>query len=67
MIQTRNRSRPPGSLQERLYTLAEVARKRASEMPAGDARAALLRKAELAERSAAMAAWLSSPGSPLPE
>ncbi|WP_249150935.1 hypothetical protein [Bradyrhizobium japonicum] len=55
----RNRSRPPGSLQERLLATAKLARRRAEEAPEGEERKRLLRKAELTERSAKIEAWLA--------
>ena len=50
------------SLQQRLHGMAEAARRRADQLPPGDERDELLRKVEQAERSAAVEAWISSPG-----
>lgn len=55
----RNRKRPAGSLQECLLAMAELARRRAEEMPEGEERKKLLQKAELTERSAGIETWLA--------
>ncbi|MBR0915396.1 hypothetical protein [Bradyrhizobium japonicum] len=55
----RNRKRPASSLQERLSAMAELARRRAEEIPEGEERKKLLQKAELTERSAEIEAWLA--------
>ncbi len=59
--------RLPGSLRDRLIAMATLARKKADNCPAGSEREALLRKAEQTERSAAIEAWITSPGAPPPE
>jgi len=50
------------TLQERLAREAEQARTRATSMPSGKERDALLRKARQAETASHIDAWLSSPG-----
>lgn len=57
---------PNASLQKRLLDMADAARSRAEELPAGEEREALLRKAEDAEGSAAVGEWLTSPGAKPP-
>lgn len=57
---------PNASLQQRLLDMADAARSRAEELPAGEEREALLRKAEDAERSAAEGEWLTSPSAKPP-
>lgn len=59
--------RPPGTLQERLIAMAKLARRRAEKLPPGTARDTLLRKADMTERTAAMGAWVTSRGAPVPE
>lgn len=59
--------RPPGSLHDRLLAMADLARKKAGACPAGPERDTLLRKAEQTERTAAIEAWITSPGTPPPE
>ncbi len=56
---------PKASLQKRLLDMAEAARRRALELPVGDRREALLRKAEDAERAAALEALVTSAGARL--
>jgi hypothetical protein len=58
----RNPSRPLGSLQQRLLTLARIARRRADEASDEALRMRLLQKAKQSERSAAIKNWLRSPG-----
>ena len=53
---------PQASLQQRLLDMANAARRRALELPDGERRAALLRKAEDAERSAALQVLMTTPG-----
>ena len=53
---------PTPSLQQRLHDMARTARRRADELPPGHERNDLLRKAEQAERSAAIETWIMSPG-----
>lgn len=67
MIIPRNRERPPGSLRDRLLSIAKLAREKAERCPVGPERDRLLAKAEQSERTAAMEAWIASPGAPLPE
>ncbi|MGC2082509.1 MAG: hypothetical protein WA702_04005 [Bradyrhizobium sp.] len=55
------------SLQERLAREAEQARARATSLPSGKERDALLRMARLAETASRIDAWLSSPGLRAPE
>jgi hypothetical protein len=62
-----NQHRPTGSLQDRLLAMAELARRKAATTPAGPNREMLLRKAEQTERTAAMEAWITSPGAAPPE
>jgi hypothetical protein len=50
------------TLQERLAREAELARARATSMPSGKERDALLRKAHQAETASRIDQWLSSPG-----
>ena len=50
------------TLQERLAREAELARARATSMPSGKERDALLQKAHQAETASRIDAWLSSPG-----
>ena len=66
-MSTRNRSKPLGSLEQRLLASAKVARDKAASMPAGATRANLLRRAELAERTAAVARWVTTSQQPMPE
>jgi hypothetical protein len=58
---SRNRIRPPGTLQTRLLAMAGIARRKAKELPEGPQRLQLLQKADLSERTAAIERWLSSP------
>jgi hypothetical protein len=62
----RNRSHPPGSLQQRLLVLASTARSKADTCSDAGERDALLRKAEQVERTAAMEEWIRTRGLPLP-
>jgi hypothetical protein len=55
------------TLQERLAREAEQARARATSMPSGKERDALLRKARQAETASRIDQWLSSPGSRPPK
>jgi hypothetical protein len=64
-IQFRNRTRPPGSLRDRLLAMAKAARQQACSE--GEVREVILRKAEQIERTAAMEEWILSPGEPPPE
>ena len=50
------------TLHERLVREAEIARARATSMPLGKEREALLRKARQAETASRIDEWLSSPG-----
>jgi hypothetical protein len=50
------------TLQERLAREAEQARARATSMPSGQERDALLRRARQAETASRIDQWLSSPG-----
>jgi hypothetical protein len=65
--QHQNRRRPPGSLQQRLVAMANLALRKAADCPDGPERDALLRKAEQVRRSAAIDEWIASPGAPPPE
>ena len=67
MASERNPQRLPVSLRDRLIAMATLARQKADNCPAGSERNALLRKAEQTERSAAIEAWITSPGAPPPE
>lgn len=67
MTNERSWQRPPGSLHDRLIAMARLARQRAANCPAGPERDTLLRKAEQTERTAAIEAWIASPGAPPPE
>jgi hypothetical protein len=67
MVSERHPRRLPGSLHDRLIAIATLARQKADSYPAGNERNALLRKAEQTERSAAIEAWITSPGAPPPE
>lgn len=67
MTYARVPQRPPGSLHDRLIGMAMLARKKAAACPAGPERDMLLRKAEQTERTAAIEAWISSPGAPPPD
>ena len=60
-------TRPPGSLHERLIAMAKLARHKAAACPAGPERDTLLKKAEQTERTAAIEAWIASPGALPPE
>jgi hypothetical protein len=62
MTAVRNRTRPPGSVQERLLAVARIARRKAEPLPESPIRWRLLQKAEESERSAEMERWLTSPG-----
>jgi hypothetical protein len=62
MTAVRDRTRPPGSLQERLLAMARIARRKAEPLPDSPIRWRLLQKAEDSERSAEMERWLTSPG-----
>jgi hypothetical protein len=55
------------SLEERLAAQAAKLKDQASQLPAGAAREALLRKARLAETGALLIDWLTSPGLRAPE
>ena len=50
-----------------LVAMANLALRKAAERPPGPQRDALIRKAEQVQRSAAIEAWISSPGAPPPE
>jgi hypothetical protein len=67
VAQKRNRLRPASSLQQRLRATADLARKRAQALPPGEERDGLVRKADSIERSAALEAWLATPGQEPPE
>jgi hypothetical protein len=69
-MEVRMSTGPQASLQKRLLDMAEAARRRALELPVGERRDALLRKAEDVERSAALETLVTTAGarlSDLPE
>jgi hypothetical protein len=67
VIIRRNRQHPPGSLQDRLFKMASIAREKAKTYPPGPERETLLQKAEQSERCAALDEWIKTAGSPPPK
>jgi hypothetical protein len=63
----RNRTRPTGSLRDRLLAMAKLARQKAEASTDDQVRDLLLRKAAQTERTAAMEEWINSPGAVPPE
>lgn len=63
----RNRTRPAGSLRDRLLAMAKLARQKAEACTDDQARELLLRKAAQTERTAAIEEWINSPGAVPPE
>jgi hypothetical protein len=47
--------------------MANLAMRKAAELPPGPGREALLRKANQVRRSAAINAWINTPGAPPPD
>jgi hypothetical protein len=62
MTAKRNRTRNSVPFDERLQRAAEQARAAAEQLPQGDARDALLKKARQAETAAHLNEWLTSSG-----
>jgi hypothetical protein len=62
MSSTRSRRKNTVSFDERLQKAADEAREAARELPQGQERDALLRKARQAETAAHLNEWLTSPG-----
>jgi hypothetical protein len=58
----RNRSKPPGSIQERLAAFAREMREKASLLPPGLEQDDLLRRARRAETTSHLDEWVNSPG-----
>jgi len=63
----RNRTRPAGSLRDRLLAMANLARQKAEACTDDQIRELLLRKAAQTERTAAIEEWINSPGAAPPE
>jgi hypothetical protein len=63
----RNRTRPAGSLRDRLLAMAKLARQKAEACTDDQVRELLLRKAVHTERTAAIDEWINSPGAAPPE
>jgi hypothetical protein len=63
----RNRTRPAGSLRDRLLAMAKLARQKAEACTDDQVRDLLLSKAAQTERTAAMEEWINSPGAVPPE
>jgi hypothetical protein len=58
----RNRSKPPGSIQDRLIAFAKDLRQRAALLPAGPERDDLIQRARQAETTTHLDEWVNSPG-----
>ena len=58
----RRRFKQTTSLNERLISFANDARKKASELPAGPEKVELLRKARQADSAARLDMWVNPPG-----
>jgi hypothetical protein len=63
----RHRVKQALSLQDRLAAFAEDARKKASDLPAGQERDELLKKAGRADTASHISAWANSPGLQAPK
>jgi hypothetical protein len=63
----RNRTKPPGSLRDRLIAIAKLPRRKAEACSDPQIKELLLRKADQSERAAAIEKWIGSPGAPPPE
>lgn len=63
----RNRRKNSVSFEARLQKAANDARDAAQELPQGEARDALLKRARQAETAVHLTEWLTSPGQPSPK
>jgi hypothetical protein len=63
----RNRTRPAGSLRDRLLAMGKLARQKAESCSDPETKEQLMRKAAHTERTAAMEEWINSPGAVPPE
>lgn len=66
MTARRNRKKNSVPFDERLQRAADEARVAAEQLPQGEARNALLKKAKQAETAAHLNEWLTSPGQQSP-
>jgi hypothetical protein len=62
MIVRRRRFKQTTSLQDRLASFAQEARKQAARLPPGSEKQDLLRRARQAETAARLDSWITSPG-----
>jgi hypothetical protein len=67
MIKRRRRFKQTTSLQQRLLTFANYARREAESVPSGHRKQQMLRKARMAEAAAGLEEWISSPALAPPE
>jgi hypothetical protein len=62
VVSKRRRFKQTVSFRERLASFAKTARERASRLPPGSEKDAMLEKARQADTAARLDAWMSSPG-----
>jgi hypothetical protein len=67
MSTRRNRHKNAVSFEARLQKAAHEAREAAQELPEGEARDTLLKRAREAETAVHLTEWLTSPGQPSPK
>jgi hypothetical protein len=58
----RSRSKPPGSIQERLATFAKEMREKAARLPSGPEKEDLIQRARQAETTSQLDEWVNSAG-----